>query len=163
MRLLTCALLLISGMPGQSPSPPLTAKDWTRADTVPQSFTTHTPHDVVRGRFTSSPQQDVAVLCSKDGVSSILVFRGGSAASMMEVSRQPDSIFLQVVASGGVIGYSRALDVANPEYIRKHHGRYGGRKPPSLDHDGINDIFIRKASVVWYWYRGRWLQLQGAD
>jgi hypothetical protein len=40
---------------------------------------------------------------------------------------------------------------------------YGGPKPPPLDHEGISDIFIGKASVVWYWYRDRWLKLQGAD
>jgi len=32
-----------------------------------------------------------------------------------------------------------------------------------LDHDGINDTFVEHASVVWYWYGRRWLQLTGAD
>ena len=44
-----------------------------------------------------------------------------------------------------------------------HHELYGGPKPPPLDHDGINDMFVGKASVVWYRYQGRWLQLTGAD
>ena len=51
----------------------------------------------------------------------------------------------------------------NPKYIQDHYVRYGGPKPPQLDHDGIDDGFDGKASVVRYWYGGRWLQLQGAD
>jgi len=44
-----------------------------------------------------------------------------------------------------------------------HHELYGGPKPPPLHHDGINDMFVGKASVVWYRYQGRWLQRTGAD
>ena len=93
----------------------------------------------------------------------ILVFRGGSTLSVAELAKRPDADFLQVVAPGGVVGYSRALDIATPRYIREHQKRYGGTIPARLDHDGINDIFVEKASVVWYWSGQRWLQLQGAD
>ena len=57
----------------------------------------------------------------------------------------------------------RALRVADRRYIREQHAAFGGPQPPPLDHDGINDIYVEKASVVWYWYRGKWLHLQGAD
>jgi hypothetical protein len=130
---------------------------------VPQGYSDRVPHNVVQGRFTSNTQTDIAVLCSKAQISSILVFRGGSTASVSELAKRPDSEFLQVVASGGVVGYSRVLGVADPKYIQEHHQRYGGPKPPGLDHDGIDDIFVGKASVVWFWSGGRWLQLQGAD
>ena len=130
---------------------------------VPQSFSDRTPHNVIRGRFTSATQTDIAVLCSKAQVSSVLVFRGGTTSDVAVLAQQPDEGFLQVVDAGGVVGYSRALGIATPSYIREHYAAYGGPKPPPLDHDGINDIFVEKASVVWYWYRGRWLQLQGAD
>jgi hypothetical protein len=48
-------------------------------------------------------------------------------------------------------------------FISQHHKRYGGPEPPPLDHEGINDAFVEKASGVWYWYRGKWLRLSGAD
>jgi hypothetical protein len=134
-----------------------------RGCTVPQSYANPMPHNIVRGRFTSAAQMDVAVLCSKARVSSILVFRGGSTASVMELAAQPDADFLQEVGPGPVVGYSRSLAVANPKYIQDHYDRYGGSRPPPLDHDGLDDGFDGKASVVWYWYGGRWLQLQGAD
>ena len=134
-----------------------------RGCVIPQAFSNRTPHNIVRGRFTSSAHKDWAVLCSRRQVSSILVFRSGSVASVLELARQPDRDRLQHVGPGGVIGYSRALGVADPKFIKEHHEWYGGPKPPPLDHDGINDMFVGKASVVWYRYAGRWLQLTGAD
>ena len=130
---------------------------------VPQSYSDRDPHNVVRGRFTSGAQTDIAVLCSRQRVSTILVFRGGTTTVVSELARRPDADFLQIVAAGGVVGFSRAVGVADPKYIQEHHQRYGGPTPPRLDHDGINDIFVGKASVVWYWSGGKWLQLQGAD
>jgi hypothetical protein len=38
-----------------------------------------------------------------------------------------------------------------------------GPKPPPIDHLGIDDAFLEKASVVHYYYQGKWLQLTGAD
>ena len=96
-------------------------------------------------------------------MSAILVFRGGTTAAVSELASRPDSDFLQAVAAGGVVGFTRAVGIADPKYIQEHHQRYGGPTPPRLDHDGINDIFVGKASVVWYWSGGAWLQLQGAD
>ncbi len=189
MRVVACTLILIFGLGGLARGA-TSAQDWERADAatvrlqpsalpdvptavrqelerrgcaIPQSFSTKTPHNFIRGHFTSSDQQDMAVLCSKTRVSSILVFRGGSAASVAELASRPDRAFLQVVAPGDVAGYSRALGVADPKYIRERHGRSGGPQPPPLDHDGIDDMFVGKASVVWYWYGGRWLRLRGAD
>jgi hypothetical protein len=133
-----------------------------RRCTIPQSVFDKTPHNVIRGRFMSATRTDIAVLCSVDRASTVLVFRGGATSEVSELARHPDEVFLQVV-NPGVVGYSRALGVADPRYIREHHAALGGPQPPPLDHDGINDIFVEKASVVWYWYRGKWLQLQGAD
>ncbi len=133
-----------------------------RGCSVPQVYSGGRPHNVIRGNFTSGNQVDWAVLCSRDRTSSILVFRGGNANAVSRIAAKPDADFLQVVAPGQ-IGFSRAIGVASPEYIREHHQRYGGPKPPPLTHAGINDAFVEKASVVWYWHQGKWLQLTGAD
>ncbi len=96
-------------------------------------------------------------------MSAILVFRGGTTDAVSELGERPDADFLQAVTAGGAVGFSRAIGIADPTYIQERHRRYGGPTPPRLDHDGINDIFVEKASVVWYWSGGTWLQLQGAD
>jgi hypothetical protein len=189
MRCLALSLILVIAIGGPAQVAPLGIQDWQRADvatvrlkpaafadlsaqirqalerrgcTVPQSYGRPKPHNIIRGHFTSANQMDVAVLCSRARVSSILVFRGGSSTDVAELASSPDAGFLQGLGPG-VIGYSRSLAAADPKYIQDHYVRYGGPKPPPLDHDGIDDGFDGKASVVRYWYRGRWLQLQGAD
>jgi hypothetical protein len=44
-----------------------------------------------------------------------------------------------------------------------HFNAYGGPKPPPIDHEGIDDAFIEKAPVTWYFHNGAWLRLTGAD
>jgi hypothetical protein len=53
--------------------------------------------------------------------------------------------------------------VASARLIREYQRGFGGPASPPLDHDGIDDSFLEKGSSVWYWYRGQWLELQGAD
>jgi hypothetical protein len=134
-----------------------------RGCVVPQSYPDSTPHNVVRGRFTSPDEVDIAVLCARDSTTTILVFRGASTDSVAELASQPHADERMAGDSAATFWHSRAIDRADSAYIRTRFERYGGPKPPRIDHEGINDIFVEKASVVWYWYGGRWLQLQGAD
>jgi hypothetical protein len=134
-----------------------------RGCTIPQPFTAKGPENVIKGRFTSASQTDWAVLCARQRRSAILVFRGGVASDAAELAAEADVTSLQTIDGNGTIGYSRTIAVATSRYIQDHYRRYGGPKPPPLDHEGINDVFIEKASVVWYWYQNRWLRLQGAD
>ena len=130
--------------------------------TVPQNIGTKEPHNVITGRFISAGNADWAVLCSRNRSSSILVFVNGSPDSMIELEPGPDRQWLQGGA-GGTIEFSRAIAVASPRYIVEHYEAFGGPEPPPLEHDGINDIFVEKGSVVLYWHQGQWLHLQGAD
>jgi hypothetical protein len=113
-------------------------------------------------RFSRTGQIDWAALCSHERDSSIVVFRGGDPKDVAEIAVRPEADFLQTV-TGDQIGFSRAISAASPEYIRELYRRYGGPTPPSLTHAGINDAFVGKGSIVWYWHEGRWLQLTGAD
>jgi hypothetical protein len=133
-----------------------------RGCTVPQSFASRTPHNVIRGRFSTSQQTDLAVLCSRSHVSTVLVFRGGDTGNVAELAETPDRNYLQGVG-GQAIAFSRKIDAVSPTTIRRLSAVYNAPKPPPLEHDGISDSFLEKASVVRYWYRDRWLQLQGVD
>jgi hypothetical protein len=74
-----------------------------------------------------------------------------------------DKGFLQTTGVD-TIGFSRAIGVANPPAIREYHKAFGGPAPPrTVDHDGIDDAFVGKASIVRYWHGGKWLELTGMD
>jgi hypothetical protein len=130
---------------------------------VPQSYLSREPHNVITGEFARRGQTDWAVLCSRSGVSSILIFWRGSTKSVSEVAKAPDSSFLQTVSEGGKVAFSRAIEPVGRDYIQSRYKEYGGRKPPRITHQGINDAYVDKASVVLYYHHGKWLELQGAD
>jgi hypothetical protein len=133
-----------------------------RGCTFPQGTFTKKPHNVVRGEFSKSGQTDWAVLCSIKGVSTILVFWNGSASSVGAIAPMEDRNFLQGNTLNK-IGYSRGISAVGKDFIMRHYNAYGGPKPPPIDHQGIDDAFIEKASVTWYFQSGRWLKLTGAD
>jgi hypothetical protein len=138
-----------------------------RGCTIPQAdFKTQAdfkmPNNVVSGEFARRGQRDWAVLCSMKGASSILVFWNGSPANPADLGRSDDINYLQ----GGVdnkIMFSRGIGAVGADFILKHHQVYGGAKPPRIDHQGIDDAFILKASVVRYFFDGNWLELTGSD
>jgi hypothetical protein len=120
------------------------------------------PQNVIKGEFTRKGQIDWAALCSLNRVSTILVFRNASERNPSELAREADIDKLQAVA-GDVIAYSRTISRVGREYILSHYGAYGGPKPPTVDHQGIDDAFEGKASIVHYFHAGRWRKLAGAD
>lgn len=153
-----------------------------RGCTIPQTSGATKPENVIQGRFTSATQMDWAVLCSIRRSSTILVFRGGSTVNVAALDSAPDIGYLQggnganavvdvhsqplpssSALGGEAIEFSRLIGKADATFIKEHYRAYGGPKPPPIDHEGIDDIFVEKASSVRYWYRGRWLKLTGSD
>lgn len=134
-----------------------------RGCTIPQSpDVEETPHNVIRGRFTSSRQTDIAVLCSVRGTSVILVFRGESASNVAELAPAEDTGFLQTIGDNK-IGFSRAIFPAPPANIRALHKAFGIGQLPRIDHDGLHDAYVGKASTILYWDGKKWLELAGMD
>jgi hypothetical protein len=130
--------------------------------TIPQVAEEKVRQNVIKGSFIEKGELDWAVLCSVHGNSSILIFRKPSAKRVIEVAREADTDRLQSGADGKT-GYSRAISPVDRTFILEHYRAYGGPAPPPIDHQGIDDAFVGKASVVLYFYRGKWLQLAGAD
>jgi hypothetical protein len=134
-----------------------------RGCTIPQvPMVDGGPHNIIKGEFAKSGQTDWAVLCSVNGASSILVFWNGSAADPAQLEARKDDDALQGWSNGQIV-YSRKIEPVGKAYIMDHYQAYGGEKPPPIDHQGINDIFVGKASVVLYFHQGKWLHLTGAD
>ena len=130
--------------------------------TIPQEAFTKSRNNVIKGQFAKPGQTDWAVLCSLNGVSKILVFWNGSDQNPAELARFEDRIYLEGIDENQ-IGFGRRIGVVGRDFIMRHYRAYGGTKPPAIDHQGIDDAFIEKASVVWYFYAGKWLKLTGAD
>lgn len=133
-----------------------------RGCTIPQEAYTKRPHNVVKGEFARPGQTDWAVLCSIKGVSTILVFWNGSEKAPAQVASREDRIFLQTFDSTAS-SFCRGISPVGKDFIVRHHDAYGGQELPPLDHQGIDDAFIEKASVTWYFHQGKWLKLPGAD
>jgi len=128
---------------------------------VPQVPPAKQRHNVIKGEFSKRGQTDWAILCSVEGVSSILVFWNGSASSPARIGEAKDVDFLQDSGTGFV--YSREITPVDRDYTLRHYQTYGGPKPPPVDHQGINDAFVQKGSVILYFYRQQWFRLTGAD
>ena len=129
---------------------------------IPQSAYTKKPHNVIKGEFAKPGQTDWAVRCSIKGFSSILVFWNGSEKNPAELARFEDRIYLEGIDQN-TIGFARSIAAVGRDFIMRHYNAYGGPKPPPIDHQGIDDAFLEKASVTWYFHNGKWLKLTGAD
>lgn len=130
--------------------------------TFGEGETANQAHNVVQGEFFERGKTSWAALCSVNESSSILVFRDASDRHPEELSKSEDKNELQG-AGNGRIAYSRQIQPADSKFILGHYRAYGGPEPPPIDHQGIDDAFVGKGSVTYYWYRGDWRKLTGAD
>jgi hypothetical protein len=129
---------------------------------IPQVPMFEGQQNVIQGEFAKPGQTDWAVLCSVERISSILIFWNSSATNLAEIATMRDIDRLQS-EGGDKMAYSRAITPVGKNYIMEHYDAYGGPKPPPMNHQGIDDAFVGKASIVLYFYKGKWLQLTGAD
>lgn len=131
--------------------------------TIPQLKGFSDRHNVISGNFRGTNQTDWAVLCSRERTSSIIVFWGGSPNSYSIIAAAADRGFLQTIDGDGTIGFSRKITAINKPGILLYAREFRGPKPPPTNHQGIDDAFFEKASTIHYYFRGKWVQLQGAD
>ena len=145
--------------------PAVTADLEARACRIPQSYMDPAPHNVVVGSFFGPSSQDWAVLCSREGRSSILVYPAGETEGVEEIARgrEDGPPLATQVAEEERFGFDRMITAVGEKYIFDRYRWYGGPEPPPIQHQGINDAVVEKASRVHYYYDGSWLVLQGAD
>ena len=168
--------------------PQLTKDDWQRADaaivrlapvefsdlpaevraeldrrgcTVPQPYDSGgQKKNAIRGEFSAPGHTDWAVLCSHQKRSAIVVFHGGQAGKVDAIAEEADSQYLQAVKDGAQIGYSRLISVASTKTVRRRFAKTALR---SVIHEGIENLFLGKASVVWYRSGDKWISAPGGD
>jgi hypothetical protein len=129
---------------------------------VPQPSPEGAPRNAIRGEFFAKGEAGWAVLCSVNNSTALLAFRNNRDTNPDTVATSEDRLYLQGL-DGNQIGYSHEITAVDRDFIMRHYRAYGGPEPPPIDHHGIDDAFLGKASVTWYFYQGKWLRLQGAD
>jgi hypothetical protein len=143
--------------------PAAVRRDLDRRDCrIPQVPDKTAPHNVISGSFVSRGSRDWAVLCSVDGASRILVYRGGGVKRVDSIARRADLDYMQGGANG-VMEFSRRIFIAEAKAIGEEAKARGGPKPPPLDHDGVSDAFQDKGSTILYYSRGKWIELPGSN
>ena len=143
--------------------PPVVARVLrTRHCAVPQPSPDGAARNVIRGEFFAKGETGWAVFCSVNNTTALLAFRNDNDSNPHTVTTREDRGYVQGLHNGR-IGYSRELVAVNRDFIMGHYRAYGGPEPPPIDHQGIDDAFLEKASVTWYHHEGKWLQLAGAD
>lgn len=127
---------------------------------IPQTPGDTLPHSVVKGSFVRAGQTDWAALCSRARASTIVIVWGGPSECADEMEVRQDQSYL-TKGGDGVIRFQRRIETIVPKRIKALFDRYGGDPPPPLTHDGINDRFGGKGSVIRYCYEGKWRELTG--
>jgi hypothetical protein len=116
-------------------------------------------NNVIAGEFAQRGQKDWAILCSKGGNSSILVFWGKPTSCSSEIRAEEDAKYLQGDGTGRFV-YSRGIRAVNEAQLRG----YADHPPAGLmKHQGIEDAFTGKASTVVYCVEGEWKDIAAAD
>jgi hypothetical protein len=103
--------------------------------------------NVIHGEFARAGQVDWAVLCSKGGQSTILIFWGkdSKCPSQLNTAKDADIRYIDSVSEGDLL---RDADPPTPGLMK---------------HQAIDDGFDGKGSMVYYCTDGQWKIVAGAD
>lgn len=121
-------------------------------DTVGASATASEPTNVIHGEFARRGQEDWAVLCSKGGSSTIVIFWGKTTACPASLARLDDAHYLKR-GKDTKVRYSRSIRALG-EGDLGDRGGIVGLKP--MAHQGIDDRFVGKSSALFYCSEGKW-------
>ncbi len=118
-----------------------------------------TPLNIVSGHFENPGQTDWAAICiAPDGTDRVLVFWGKSAPCPAEIHQ---GWALKGHFPPGEAG-SLYLLAARAEQILEYRKFFGDGHDNPVIHEGI-EVGGDEASLIYYCYGGKWLELQGND
>ena len=127
---------------------------------IPQPWPYRGVQNIVAGHFRSRSRTDYAALCSRNGVSSVLVLNGRTGAVLGELNRRPDAEYVQGVGDD-VMGFSRVLERVSPSPDGFCLERGVPCPCTPAIYDGIADVFEGKASDTHCWRNGWHTVLSG--
>jgi len=134
--------------------PALVAKELDeRGCMIPQTYAAGGPENVINGSFERPGSDDWAALCSVRGSTTLYVFFQSDISHPIALRRQPDDKWLGVEWSfdyGSAWGILTVPARAMP-------------RTDKMDHDGIEDAFVERSSVIHYYRHGHWTSLESDD
>jgi hypothetical protein len=110
------------------------------------------PTNVIHGEFARHGQEDWAVLCSKGGSSTIVIFWGKTTACPASLARLEDAHYLKR-GKDKKVRYSRSIRALGKSDLGDRAGIAGLK---SFSHEGIDDRFVGKSSAFFYCSQGKW-------
>ena len=119
--------------------------------------------NVIRGEFAMYGQTDWAVLCEVGGSSSILIYWNASHINPTKFGEERIEAHYELTQDGALGGNIRAIATAGKQLMIASYRRYGGPKPPMIDHDGIEDGLAGKSSSISYFHNGKWIGWTSSD
>jgi hypothetical protein len=121
-------------------------------DTAGKSGTADRTTNVIHGEFARHGQEDWAVLCSKGGSSTIVIFWGKATACPASLARLEDAHYLKR-GKDKKVRYSRSIQALGKSELGDRAGIAGLK---SFSHEGIDDRFVGKSSAFFYCSEGKW-------
>jgi hypothetical protein len=118
----------------------------------PASEAAGRPTNVIHGEFARHGQEDWAVLCSKGGSSTIVIFWGKTTACPASLARLEDAHYLKR-GKDKKVWYSRSIRALGKSDLGDRAGIAGLK---SFSHQGIDDRFVGKSSAFFYCSEGKW-------
>lgn len=123
--------------------------------TIPQTYQAHGPENVIHASFENPGSSDWAVLCSRQGTVSLLVFFGSAQGRYAELASSPETDRLQPHIGTVTWGFNWGIDPASPETV--HQAQIGMKpRPAYLKHDAIADSVLDQRTVYRYYSAGSW-------
>jgi hypothetical protein len=116
------------------------------------SATADKPTNIIRGEFARHGQEDWAVLCSKGGSSTIVIFWGKTTTCPASLARLEDAHYLKR-GKDKQLRYSRSIRALGKSELGDRAGIAGLK---SFSHEGIDDRFVGKSSAFFYCSEGKW-------
>jgi len=126
--------------------------------------------NVITGAFTAKGAVEWAVLCSVHDTSQILILNARNGMVVDSLNKSGDAAWIQSDVNHTWL-FSRAiavvpvsvLNVVPADTTSEDVVYYGAFLPKPIDHDGIDQAFIDKASTTFYFAQGKWISVGSSD
>jgi hypothetical protein len=126
--------------------------------------------NAITGAFTAKGTVEWAVLCSVRDTSQILILNGSNGVVVDSLNKSADSGWIQSNGNNTWL-FSRMIDVVPMSRLNvvpidttsEDVVYYGAFLPRPIDHDGIDEAFVDKASTTLYFAQGHWISVGSSD